>query len=347
MRTWPCPSLKHLEVYGQPFPEDCLRSVAFPPAWTFHTIPGLKSIKIMGMGDVGPRSLPETDSIIDHPSQGYTGFQSEHMRACMQSLTHLELHNAPFQFTTFRRALAEAKNLKSLSIHIDLAEIPDDLVLDNDSPNMNGLLLLCADTLEHVNLLLSCGGIMERTTLFFFGTDLRVSCFHKLTKLKTLRLNLRSFFSASFWRPEQFGSAGVEYEEYYKLVNAAEEIRLPRSLQKLTLVEERDARVYPETVFDGDRTGRMALKLKVDIPIQQGMYSEQLKRFAAACEKGKSQLGWQITEVLVLSWRFGRGDPEAGLDRRGVAAAFGRVPDLKFSWSWLDEKEISSKTTGF
>lgn len=346
--TWPCPSLQSLEVYGQPFPWDCGRSVEFPPAWTFHTFPGLQSLKMMAMGNAGPRSPADRDDSIDGRIASRTEFWPQDMHDCMANLGHFELHNTSFQFSTFSRALAEAKSLKSLSIHIDIANMPDDLVpYGNDSPNCNTILPQCADTLEDLNLLLSCSWLAEETQEFFFGTAKKLTCLTQLPRLTRLRVNLRTLFGASWVLPNGFEHHGVDYEEYYDLIRAAEDVQLPPSLENLTLVEERDHRVYWSTLGSGPLAPEMTERLEGDIPLQQGMCSEQLKRFAVACRKGKELFGWRIKKVTMLAWWPDEGDEEAGLDREGVAEAFDKVPGLSFNWGWLDGTEISFKGTMF
>ncbi|KAK4247376.1 hypothetical protein C7999DRAFT_32250 [Corynascus novoguineensis] len=137
--TWPCPTLKYLEAYGQPLPWDILnRAVQFTPGWTFHTIPGLRSLKVVTMSQ---------NSGEDFPFES----RAEHMRACMANLNHLELHST-FDLKVMSRALAEGKNLRSLSIQLDSTQVyynQSHLFLNDGSdgkPNLNTILPLCAST---------------------------------------------------------------------------------------------------------------------------------------------------------------------------------------------------------
>jgi hypothetical protein len=348
--TWPCPSLEELKVYGQPFPYDCGRSVNFFPGWTFHTIPGLKTIKTRAMGNAYLRSPRDRDDVADIPDHPPTGFRPEHMRACMANLTTLDLHNTPFQFTTLGRALAEAKKLKSLSISIDIADLHKEWHLSSaNDPHLNTLLPLCADSLEHVNLLLSWAQYTRHSQQFLFGAAGKLTCLPRLAKLKTLRANLRTIFGASRVFPRDFARLGLDYAERDALINAAADVKLPRSLEKLELVEEQDARLLRRMITAG---GASTQQIDVDqcakdMAVQRSTYSEQLKRFALACVEGKICHDWSLREAKMVGWVPIEMELEEGLDRAGVVAAFASVPGLRFGWEWMSESEISYKHTRF
>ncbi|KAK4040410.1 hypothetical protein C8A01DRAFT_35553 [Parachaetomium inaequale] len=189
--------------------------------------------------------LAALDDVVDFPNHPPTGFRPEHMRACMVNLTNLDLHNTPFQFTTLGRALAEAKKLKSLSITIDIADPPKEWhhLISADDPNLNTLLPLCTDSLEHLNLILSWARHEQHTQQFLLGAAGKLTCLPRLSTHKTVRAKLRTIFGASRVVPRDFSELGLDYAERHDLIDAAGEAKLPTPLEKLDLVEEQDARV--------------------------------------------------------------------------------------------------------
>ncbi|KAL2166081.1 hypothetical protein VTG60DRAFT_3315 [Thermothelomyces hinnuleus] len=308
--TWPCPALEHLEVYGHPFPWDTTRAVAFTPAWSFHTIAGLKTLRLFTLGNAVLRSKQDRDDVVEGPPECRIGFRREHMRACMETLNYLELHNTPFQLSTLCRALLGAKNLTSLRIHVDDAfpcYDPQEIPIE---PNLNTILPLCAGTLENLELYLKYyPRYFPEITVFFFGLDRRLTCLGQLHRLRHLYVNLRILFG----RPREITWGVLDPNERDAFIAAAGTIRLPQSLQKLVLAEEHE---YP-----------VGCK-----PEQKRAYSEQLMRLASVCAEGKDTRGWSVEEVVLVSAYKIDEFAANVIDKPAVEEAFLRVPGLRLKW---------------
>lgn len=281
-------------------------------------------------------------------------YLAEHMRACMANLNHLELHNSTFDLKVMSRALAEARNLRSLSIQLDFTQVyynQGDLFLNDGSPgkpNLNTILPLCASTLEDLTLVIYyCPFNLLAEEYSFSRRGHVLTCLGQMTRLRSLRTNFRSLLGhpwlAKGESPLIDSETGFDEYDINTLVAAAGEIRLPASLRKLVLIEERDARFFSRS------QPAMFFLVQRDLCAQANIYSEMLKRLAAACAKGKKSHEWGLREVTVLSWYPQDEDDvvAALLDRSGVEEAFAQVPGLKFDWGRIDVSEMSPRQTWF
>ncbi|GAB1317003.1 hypothetical protein MFIFM68171_07213 [Madurella fahalii] len=344
--TWPCPSLEHVEVYGIPGWRSPRRfELEYAPAWSFQTFPGLKSIKIC-IGRSAPAQGPTSafseglagDVVLSLEPEGW---EQQHMKACVANLERIELDNTPFDFETLEQALTDAKQLRTLSIKIDNAGPTGEA---NPDANWNTVLPICSSRLESLDMLISWCRTAENDT-FFFGPRRKLTCLPKMTQLRTLRTNLRSLFGGfaplGGWQGDATLRIEKELEHRHERINAASAVELPASLEKLVLVEEGDARpatnglpIWDDAWYDNaEAAGRI--------------YSEQLKRFADKCKRGRWEKNWRINEITMLAVARRMGDMESGLDREGVVDAFAKVNGLRFQWGWKDEAEHSDQVTSF